>query len=268
MSNIEEYNNKIEVIIAIPGDQIKVPNSIPVKTYIQEAEALYAWCQADKDTLMARGLDWTVVEDLPARCGALRRAQSNWKDERFSREEAEKIWMQESIKGYALKDELVHHFYYAFRDDTTLMGKVNDISEDGTHDGMIQGLNNLHAMGMSNQALLTNIGFDLTLLDLALQKSDELASMYAEAFRDREDYSEVKRIRDQAFTHLKEAVDKIRQCGQYVFWRNAARVKGYRSNYLRRLRRRSTDADNESEPETLPEPDELELEFDPVKTPA
>ena len=268
MSNLEDYNTKIEVIKAIPDDQITPPNSIPVKYYIQEAEYLYTWCQEDKEELTARGLDWTVVEDLPVRCGALRRAQSNWRDDRFTREEAEKIWLRESSLGYDLRNEMVHHFYYAFRDAPVLLGKINDIYEDRTHSGLIQGLNDLNVIGMSNQELLTKIGFDLTLLDLAMQKADELAPMYAEAFRDREDYSEVKRIRDQAFTHVKEAVDMIRQCGQYVFWRNAARVKGYRSNYLRRLRRRSSDENNEPEPETVPEADEPELEFEPVTTPA
>jgi hypothetical protein len=75
------------------------------------------------------------------------------------------------------------------------------------------------------------------------------------ATRDRQDFSEVKKIRDQAFTHVKEAVDKIRKCGQYVFWRNPARVKGYRSNYLRRLNRRSDEGNNEPEtgPQALPE---------------
>jgi hypothetical protein len=90
--------------------------------------------------------------------------------------------------------------------------------------------------------------------------------VYAAAYRDRQDFSEAKRIRDQAFTHLKEAVDLIRKCGQYVFWRNAARLKGYRSNYLRRLSRRSAEPNNEPEPGPVPEPDELELET--VTTPA
>ena len=63
MSNLEDYNSKIEVIKAITDDQIKTPNSIPVEIYIQEAENLIAWCQEDKDQLVAKGLDWTVVED-------------------------------------------------------------------------------------------------------------------------------------------------------------------------------------------------------------
>jgi hypothetical protein len=238
MSNVEDYNMKIEVIKAITDDQIKTPNSIPVGIYIQEAEDLYKWCPDDKDELMAKGLDWTVVEDLPIRCGALREAESNWGREWRTREEAEKIWLVESPKGYDLRNVVAHHFYYAFQDDPSLIGRVNAFLEGSTHADMIQCLNDLSVLGRANQELLTNIGFDLTLLDLAAQKSDELASIYAEASRDRQDFSEFKKIRDQAFTHVKEAVDLIYEYGRYVFWRNAARLKGYRSNHLRNRHRK------------------------------
>jgi hypothetical protein len=40
MSNLEDYNTKLEVIKAIPDDKIKIPNSIPVGIYNQEAEVL------------------------------------------------------------------------------------------------------------------------------------------------------------------------------------------------------------------------------------
>jgi len=255
MSNVEDYNMKLEVIKAITDDQIKTPNSIPVGIFNQEAEELYKWCQADKDELTAKGLDWTVVEDLPVRCGALREASTNWSREWRTREEAEKLWLLESPKAYDLRNEIAHHFYYAFYDDPSLIAKVNSYLEGSTHAEMIQCLNDLSGLGKANQELLTAIGFDLTLLDLAAQKSDELASIYADATRDRQDFSEFKRIRDQAFTHVKEAVDKIRKCGQYVFWRNPARVKGYRSNYLRRLNRRSTEDNTEPVPEPVSEPE-------------
>jgi hypothetical protein len=174
MSNLEDYNMKLEVIKAIPDDQIKPPNSIHVG------------------------------------------------------------------KGYDLRNQIAHHFYYAFHDSPSLIAKVNTFLEGNIHAHMIQCLNNFSVLGRANQELLTSIGFDLTLLDQAAQKCDELASMYAAASRDRQDFSAVKKIRDQSFTHVKEAVDKIRKCGQYVFWRNAGRVKGYRSNYLRRIRLRNT----------------------------
>ena len=91
MSCLEDYNTKLEVIKAIPDDQIKNPNLMPIRIYIQESENLFEWCQYDKDELTAKKLDWTLVEDLPVRCGALSEAESIWGKERYNREEAEKL---------------------------------------------------------------------------------------------------------------------------------------------------------------------------------
>jgi hypothetical protein len=265
--SVEEYNMKLEVITAIPDDQIKTPSQIPVEIYIQEAEHLLAWCQVDKDELTAGGLDWTAVEDLPVRCGALREAEANWIKERCTREEAEQLWILESPQGYELRNVIAHNFYYAFKDDLSLIQKINTIMEGSTHAAMIQALKNFTVIGRDNQELLSSIGFDLTLLDLAAQKSDELAEIYAAAYRDREDFSAVKKIRDQAFTHVKEVVDKIRKCGKFVFWRTPTRLKGYRSNYLRRIRLRGAGENNEPEPSPEPVP-EPQPEPEPVTTTA
>ena len=121
MSFNEDYKKKIEVIKTITDDQIKVPNSIPMGIYIQEAEYLYSWCQDDKEELTSKNLDWTVVEDLPIRCGVLRQAESNWHQAKFLRRKAENIWVQELSKGYNLKNEIAHHFYYAFQDSPSVL---------------------------------------------------------------------------------------------------------------------------------------------------
>ena len=51
---------------------------------------------------------------------------------------------------------------------------------------------------------------------------------------DRADNNGSKKMRDKAYTYLKEAVDEIRAGGKYVFWKNEKRLKGYRSEYHRR----------------------------------
>ena len=204
-----------------------------------EAETLYKWCQDDKEEL-TKGLDWTIVEDLPVRCGALNEAESKWQIEQKLRRKAENIWVRDSHKGYALRNELIHHFNYAFKDDSSLIGWLREIAGSLTHSGMIQGLKDLSALGMAKKEILKNIGFDMTLLDLASQTSDDLSSKYEAGSWNSEDYLETKKIRNQAYTHLKEAVDYIREYGRYVFWRTPARLKGYRSDYRRMLNKRST----------------------------
>ncbi len=56
MGNQEDYKKKPQAISTIEDSQIKTPHHIPVGVYIQEADALYHWAQADKEALTAVGL--------------------------------------------------------------------------------------------------------------------------------------------------------------------------------------------------------------------
>jgi hypothetical protein len=259
MSNLEDYNKKIEDIKTITDDQIKTPHHVPVGIYTQEAEYLYEWCQEDKDDLTAKGLVWTVVEDLPVRCGALSVAESKWFIQQSQRRASAKIWPKELSKGYNLRNELIHHFKYAFRDNSSLIEKVKEIANRSTNDGMIDGLYDLNVLGLVNRELLIKIGFDFSLLDMAAQKSRELATKMEAASFYSEDYLETKKIRDQAYTHLKEAVDYIREYGKYVFWINSARLKGYRSEYRRKLKQRTTRRNRVTEPEPGNVPETIDV---------
>ena len=239
MSNEEDYAAKLSVITAIADDQIKTPNHIPVSAYAQEAENLYKWCLKDETALTGNGLSWDYVTDLPVRAGTLHEAESIWSLQRYNREEAAKLWAEQSPLGYELRDRLLHDFRYAYRDDAKLLDKVNYIAEGASHADMIQDLNDLAVLGKKNLDPLTAINYDMTLLDQAATMADSLASLYSDATTGRLEYNEAKKIRDQAYTHLKEAVDGIYACGQYVFWQNEDRLAGYRSNYLRLRRMRS-----------------------------
>jgi hypothetical protein len=107
---------------------------------------------------------------------------------------------------------------------------------------MIQDLYNLAILGKNNPEPLKAIGFDMSMLDEALQVSDEMADLLARANGEKRSDHMSKLIRDKAYTHLKEAVDEVRDCGKYLFWRNEERYKGYCSAYMRRLnnKRRSS----------------------------
>ncbi len=238
MSNKLVYDEKLTEISSISDEQVKVPSSIPVDNYVQEAENLYAWCQEDQTQLTAKGLDWTMVEDMVARSGALSRAQALWAQERNSREEAERLWRERSPLAYKLRDDLLRDFRFAYRKDEDIIKKVRIVSEGGSNADMIQDLNDLVALGEKHPDPLAAINFDMTLLDQADQMADEIASLYAGAIVERAEYSEAKKIRDKAYTYLKEAVDELYAFGRYVFRENDERLFGYRSNYLRRSRSR------------------------------
>jgi hypothetical protein len=232
----QDYDNKIETINAIDDKDIKAPN-MPIDTFLQEAENLYQWCQADKDELTKSGLDWSFVDDLTIRAGALREAESIWFKERFNQQEAQKIWNEKSPMAYDLRNEILHIMQFAYRNDAALAQRVSEIYEGGSHADMIQDLNDISVLGKANQAPLEAISMDLALLDQAAAMAAEMAELLGQATVGREDRSPARITRDKAYTHLKEAVDEIRSYGQFVFWRNESRDKGYVSQYHKNMNR-------------------------------
>lgn len=239
MGVLEDYESKLEILTAIEKHKIKIPHHIPVDVYIQEADSLYHWCRVDKEPLTGAGLSWELVEDLPVRIGALVEAEARWNVERNTRKESEKKWTEQSPIAYDLRDRILTDFRLAFRKSPDLLAGVRRIAKGHTHANMIQGLNDLSVLGGGNRELLTAIRFDMSLLDRAAQASGDLASLLGETTRCREEYDGSKRIRDQAYTHLKEGVDEICVHGKHVFRRDKERFHGYRSNYVRRTRKKS-----------------------------
>ncbi len=248
MSNRDDYLTKLPVIQALPADQLK-KMSMPLDIYLQEAENLYHWCLSDQADLTKAGLDWILVTDLPVRAGACREAQSIWFKERFTKDEAEKLWQEKSPAAYDLRDEILRAMRFAYRKMPDLLSRVAAIADGSGHADMLQDLNDCAVLGKEHSAPLTAISFDLTRLDTAAATAAELSELYARATTNRTDNSDSRLIRDQTFVHLKEAVDEIRECGQYVFFKNPDRLKGYSSAYLRKQRnaRKNTATDEPAE---------------------
>lgn len=225
--NFEAHREAIE---AISGKDVKAPN-MPVAEAVQEAENLAQWCIDDKEKLVAAGLDWSLAEQLPERAGACRYVQSIWMRELRTREEAQQEWNEKSPGAFDLRDELVHHFLHAFRQQPDLVGKVRTIADGGSNADMLQDLSDLYYLGKANQDLLEAISFDMDLLEKARQWSAELSEVLAKANGERSDNSMEKMLRDKAYTYMKAAMDEIRMHGKYAFWRDESRKKGYISIY-------------------------------------
>jgi len=232
MSNSEDFNALIDVIKAIPENQIRIP-AIPVNVYLQEAEDLYHWAKDDAAELDKGGITAEMIEELPVRTGACREAQSLWFKDHYTSKEAKKLWDKQSPAAYDLRDELLHDFRYAFRDNTQLLGRVSEIADGTGHADMIQDLNDLAVLGRENPDPLAAINFDVTQLDTAAQTADSMAELLAQSNGDQQEGNPAKIIRDRAYTHLKQLVDDIRACGKYVFWKKPEKLVGYSSHYYR-----------------------------------
>ncbi len=227
MDNKKDYEDCAAAIMSI--EDAAIPN-IPVRYFIQEAEDLYLWCQKDKQALLKAGLNWEFVTCIPQRAGALRYVQSELLQ---SSDEAKTEWKERSPYAYGLRDELVHDCMYAFRNIPEVLVKVQAIAEGTGHVDMIQDLSDLSALGKTYSAPLVAIGVDMALFDVAGTLSAEMAGVLARLNGSRRGTNANIDIRNKAYTYLKQVVDEVRRCGQYVFWRNEERKVGYVSIYMK-----------------------------------
>ena len=117
--------------------------------------------------------------------------------------------------------------------------RIAAIADGSGHADMIQDLNDLALLGKDHTDLLTAIGFDVTLLDAAASTSAELATLYSQVNVIQTEENTERVIRDKAYVYVKQALDEVRNCGQYVFWRNDARLKGYSSHYYKNRRKKN-----------------------------
>ena len=244
MANIDDYNAEIETIRAIPDDKTLEP-AMPVDTYLQESENLAKWSLMDAEALATISITLAMLNKLPVRAGALREAQSIWVKDHNSQQDAQREWSEAAPEAFAMRDQLLHDFRYAYRNDAAILARVAEIAEGDTNADMIQDLNDLSLLGKSNTAPLEAINFSLEILEAAATASDELANILALANGDKSLQNETKVIRDKAYTHLKELVDEIRNAGKYLFWKNEKRLKGYRSEFLYQKNRDAGKEDDE-----------------------
>ncbi|MCD6376069.1 MAG: hypothetical protein J7L94_11125 [Caldisericaceae bacterium] len=239
MGNIDDYNARLSDIQAIPDEETREPD-IPVDVALQEAENLHHWSLDDAVTLAVVGITTDMINDLPVRAGACREAQSIWNKDYRSQQEAQKEWAEQAPEAYDFRNDLLASLRFAYRKDDALLSRVSAITDGSGHADMIQDLNDIAVLGRENPEPLTAIGFDLTQLDRAATLADELADLLAEANGDKADPNESKIIRDKAYTYMKALVDEIREAGKYVFRNNKNRLKGYSSEYWRKLHRKQS----------------------------
>lgn len=77
MSNIDDYNAKLEALKTIPIEEVQTP-VLPIDVFLQEAENLAKWAETDKVELAKLGIAQKDLNDLTVRAGALHEAQSLW----------------------------------------------------------------------------------------------------------------------------------------------------------------------------------------------
>jgi hypothetical protein len=236
--DIESINGKIRFLRSDSNLKSGRPD-IPVAIAIQEAYDLYEWCQPDKETLIKAGLDRSLVDDLNVRAKVLNELQSIWYQKRNFRDESVEKWKDEFAKACELRKNLLHDYKYVFSNDPEIISEIRYMTKGRSNAEFIQSLCDLSALGKLHRKKLELKGIDLIQVDKAWETGTGLMDVYSRAtiqYRDRHEGTE---IRNKAYYHLKEAVDRIRSAGQYVFIENPIRKRGYISEFKRIKKRKS-----------------------------
>lgn len=246
MTSTADFNELLSEIQAIRPENVLTPN-IPIDVFVQEAENLYHWSKGDEQALTKVGLNWQLAVSLPVRAGACREAQSLWNIERNTRQEAEQAWKDEAPAAFAFRDQLIHDFRFAYRKFDSLLSRVDEIAQGDTNSDMVQDLNDLSLLGKTNPEPLMGINFEMPLLDTASDLADRMGDLLGATNGERKEDSEAMLVRDKAYTYLKQAVDEIRECGKFAFWRTPERLKGYFSEHWQKANAAKNNAEKAKE---------------------
>lgn len=244
MPSVEDLNKLWSEIQAIEMTRVMKPN-MPVSLYIQEAEDLFLWCRDDQTALVKAGLNWDLACELPDRAAACRKAQTEWTKELKTPKPARKNWAEQVPTGLDLRNCLIHDFRFAFRNRDDILAQVVGISQGNSIPDLIQDLNDLSVLGNAHPELLNSIGFESEKLGTATSLAEQLSTLLGILNSETRKTNEIRIIRNKAFTYLKQAVGAVRECGQYVFWRNPERLIGYSSTYWKQKNKIKKKTDSE-----------------------
>lgn len=219
MSYQEDFEQWKESIENVPLEEVKSPNR-PVDEIVERTEVLALDAAEDREALAGAGMDVSLIDRLTPLSGALRYTQANWVSEYRARREAQEQWKAESPAAFKLRDLLLHHASFGYRNRPDLLKKVQRIREGGSNADMVQDLVDAAALGEKYPEPLVAINLDLALLQEARTVSHRMSELLAAANGASDESSETKILRDKAFTLLDEVDRTIREYGRYVFWQD------------------------------------------------
>lgn len=226
MAYLDDFEAWKQQIEALPLIEVKQPNK-PVDEFTANVETLAKEALKDKEKLAQAGLDVTMIDELTPLAGALRHCQAQWMSDYLARQKAQKEWLEQSPKAYELRNELLHHFSFAYRKNPDISKKVMRIREGGGHADMIQDLLELAVLGEKYPEPLAAVGFDTTTLQTARTTSHAMAELLAASNGSKDENSKTKEKRDKAYTLLSNKASTIREYGRYIFWKDTDRRDKY-----------------------------------------
>lgn len=254
MSDQQDLLDLLEEIKAVPDENVLYCD-LPYKVFIDEAEGLHTRASLDLPLFQAYNFDATKLDRLLACIGALRTAQSNWEAKKTAKKKAIESWKTDAPAMYELHDELIANMEFAYRDDVSLLEKLAAIKIGISRADTVQDMASLSVLGKENPNPLTDINFDLSKLDTAVNFADKMGDLLGDINGRMYFEDDIKLVRDKAYTITKAVVDEVRAYGKFVFRKDEEKRKAYASKYNRErqaeYRRSKSNADNVQNEENI-----------------
>lgn len=233
-SNKESYNALYDTFIALPVREHLLMN-IPLEEIVAEVETLVVVSRQDRDKLVDAGMNPECIDTLQARVCAFDYIASYYNELLDRENKARNEWLEKSIQAYALKQRLLFALGVAFWNDLALLKHVKEIEESREIGDIHTDLLAIYLLGNRRPDLLQANNFDFAELDKAKASQEKLSDILARIIIIQGKLSEVRKIRDCAYTYLRQAMNEIKEYGQFICNDNPYRQKVYISDFWQRL---------------------------------
>ena len=193
--------------------------------------------------LVKSGLNSEYIDTLADRIGAYAVAESEYNAIAFAKNEAKKEWIKIEPEAVELKRTLMHYLRFVFKRNnmTAELKSIGEIAKGKGRRDLMLDLMDLHKLAQRHTELLTTVAVDPLIVDEANNMFEKLRNLLGDINSEPEETEAKKLMVQKAYTYLWEAVDNIREFGQFVFWKDDEKADLYRSDHYQRLGKISHD---------------------------
>lgn len=222
-----------EVVARIPEKSLNRVR-IPVGVSIQEAYNIVAFAEDDREDLVARGLDWEVVKEIPHRCEYLRRLESRYWKVRFGLQPVNERFKQCEKDAKRICKELVQDMKFAFDGDKRLTRTLSELREGKGVQEFTFYMDAICALAQREASKLSDVGSEHGLEERLAQCAQEYPRLHFQAAEEASANERVRGMRNRARVFLYVAIREIQWRANNAFRHDYEHLKGYTSDYQRR----------------------------------
>ncbi len=250
MSAQNAYDRLMPEILGINKNKIQIPNQ-PAEEKVVEGKKLSKIIVEDRDVLLESGLNPVYLDSFDDRLIVYEVSEAKYivlKDSDENEEERVKILRE---KVFNIRKELLHNLSFVLKDDGDAKAALERIADGRTINNKIFDILPLIELAKAHLEELDRVNFDRSILDDAELLYNETQDATSNITVTPKEVTDVRDIRNRVYTYLNEAFQKIKEHGQFVFWKNEERLQLYKSEYLS-SRRHSKSSKNKSDIELEP----------------